>query len=89
MSWVQSLARRLPADIAADIEAKSRAWKLICRECGHVTSFWEIGGIRWKAVGNPRKRFKCAACGHRTWHRGEYRPPIEEPLVEEPPADAI
>ncbi len=84
MSWVQSLVRRLPANLAADIEAKSRAWKLVCRACGHVTSYWEIGGIRWKAAGNPHKRFRCAACGRVTWHRTEYHPSTDEPPADTP-----
>jgi hypothetical protein len=63
-----------PRSWAASMEADSRAWKLICEKCGHQQSFWEIGGIRWKAKGNQRNYRRCAACGELSWQRAEYRP---------------
>lgn len=79
MSWIHRLLRFLPGHVAADMERESRAWKLICPKCGHVTSYWEIGGVRWKAAGNPRNLLRCGGCGQRTWHRAEYRPPAATP----------
>lgn len=69
VSTVQRLAKKLLSEkTAAAMEAESREWRLICA-CGHDRSIWEIGGIRYKAAGNPRKLMKCPACGKRTWHR--------------------
>lgn len=56
---------------ARDMEAHSRAWKLVCSACGGSTSVWDAGGIRWKAT-RGSKTFtwiRCSACGQRTRHR--------------------
>jgi hypothetical protein len=72
-----SLAQRVilslvPRSWAASMEADSRRW--ICRcPCGHERSIWDLGGIRWKAAGEPRKWLRCPPCGKRTWHRVSWR----------------
>ena len=77
MSTIQRLVKRLlPEQTAAAMEAESRQWRLLCT-CGHDRSFWDIGGIRYKAVGSPRKLMKCPACGKRTWHRVFKQPPMK------------
>ncbi|MGH7163054.1 MAG: hypothetical protein ACREID_06195 [Planctomycetota bacterium] len=55
-------SRVLPRRWAASMEAESRTWVMRCR-CGHETSIWEMGGIRWKAAGTPLTLGRCAACG--------------------------
>jgi hypothetical protein len=73
MNWMQRLLFRvLPRSRAEAIEAESRSWVMRC-PCGHETSVWEAGGIRYKASGNPRKLLRCAGCGERTWHQIEKR----------------
>lgn len=49
------------------MEAESRERRVRCA-CGHDRSIWDLGGIRYKAAGNPRKLMKCPACGKRSWH---------------------
>jgi hypothetical protein len=72
MSAVQRFFKAVfPRAWAEDMEAQSKAWKLRC-PCGHVRSFWDIGGIRWKAAGRPRKWLRCPACGTRRWHECYY-----------------
>jgi hypothetical protein len=67
MSWVQTLVTNwLPAEWAAAMEAESRAWRMRC-PCGREISVWDAGGIRYKAAGNPKRRFPCPHCGP-TWH---------------------
>jgi predicted RNA-binding Zn-ribbon protein involved in translation (DUF1610 family) len=51
------------------MEAHSRSWMVRCGRCGFARSIWEIGGIRWKAVGDQRTFLKCPQCGRRSWHR--------------------
>ena len=68
MSFFQKLfTRLLPSKWAKDMEAHSRSWMVKCR-CGFERSIWEIGGIRWRAVGNPRIFGRCPNCGKRSWH---------------------
>jgi hypothetical protein len=68
MSWVQSFFKAvLPRNWAESMEAESRAWKMRC-PCGFERSVWDVGGIRWKAAGNPTRLLRCRQCGQRTWH---------------------
>jgi len=52
------------------MEADSRSWMMRC-SCGFARSIWELGGIRWKAAGQPRtfSFMKCPQCGKRSWHK--------------------
>lgn len=56
-------------ELAAAMEAHSRAWLVQCPNCGHERSIWELGGIRYKAAGNPRMRLRCPKCGQAGWHK--------------------
>ncbi|HMO58997.1 MAG TPA: hypothetical protein PKA05_20510, partial [Roseiflexaceae bacterium] len=69
MSFVQRVCRRLfPAAWFAAMRAESLSWMVRC-SCGFERSVWELGGIRWKASGQPRRRMRCIHCGEWTWHR--------------------
>ena len=69
MSSIQRFfVRLLPSTWARSMEADSRQWMVRC-ECGHQRSVWDMGGIRWKACGNPRWFLKCPACGKSSWQR--------------------
>jgi len=57
----------LPQKLADDMETESRSWMLQCPDCKHECSIWEMGGIRWKAAGNPRMYRRCPNCGKTTW----------------------
>ena len=57
---------------AEGMERESREWHLTC-PCGASASIWELGEIRWKAKGTPRRLLRCGHCGERTWHRVERR----------------
>ena len=68
MSTIQKIITSLvPASWARSMEAESRDWMARCT-CGFERSIWEIGGIRWKAAGSPRRRLQCPQCGQSTWH---------------------
>lgn len=56
----------VPTRWAQAMEAESRAWRMRC-PCGEETSIWEMGGIRYKAAGSPRRLYRCPRCGL-TWH---------------------
>jgi ribosomal protein S27E len=53
----------MPARMKAAAEADSRTWVGACKHCGAETSVWDIGGIRYKAAGQPTTRVKCSTCG--------------------------
>jgi len=70
VSFVQRLMTAiLPRPWAAAMEAEARAWTARCEICGTERSVWDLGGIRWKAAGNPRRRHECPSCDRATWHR--------------------
>ncbi len=64
-------ARLVDAPTFAAMEAHSRAWLARCLNCRHARSIWEIGGIRYKAVGNALTRMNCPSCGKTGAHRLE------------------
>lgn len=55
----------LPAQRRAEAEAESRQWKTICAACGHATSIWDAGGVRYGASGRTFTWGRCKACGKR------------------------
>jgi len=55
------LATLLPDGWAASMEHESRAWRMRC-PCGAETSIWDMGGVRWKAGGEPRRLGTCSQC---------------------------
>lgn len=69
MSLVQRLVTSIvPRTWAQSIEVESRTWKARCVGCERERSIWEMGGIRWKAAGNPRRLLACPRCGGSTLH---------------------
>ena len=66
----QKIARALlPSKLFAAMEAESRQWKRECPACGFALSVWELGGIRYKAAGMPRRLARCPNCGESGWPR--------------------
>ena len=69
MSVVQKLfVKILPKRWAEDMEAHSRSWMIRCRTCGSERSVWDIGGIRWRAVGSSATLMRCQNCGQVRLH---------------------
>lgn len=74
MSLTQKLfSLLLPKRWMAAMEADSRAWMVQC-SCGFTRSVWELGGIRFKATGQPRWYLRCPQCGQRSWHKVYHDP---------------
>lgn len=72
MSGTQRLITRLvDAPTAAAIEGHSRSWFARCLTCDNRRSIWDLGGVRYKAVGESLTRLPCPNCGKTTGHRLE------------------
>ena len=70
LSSMQSmLKRRTSPELFAAMERESRLWKAECPNCRADTPFWELGGVRYKAAGEPKKRMRCPQCGQTGWLR--------------------
>jgi hypothetical protein len=68
MSFFQQLLTALlPATWAEEMRAESLGWMVRCT-CGFERSVWEMGGVRWKAMGNPQRLMRCPQCGGYTLH---------------------
>lgn len=71
LSGSQRLFRRLTsAELFAAMERDSRLWKAECPNCrADTTNVWQMGGIRYKAAGGPKRRARCPRCGQTRWLR--------------------
>lgn len=63
------LKRRTSPELFAAMQRESRLWKAECPNCRADTPLWEMGGVRYKAIGEPRKRMRCPKCGRAGWMR--------------------
>ena len=82
-SFVQRLVTRLMPGRAAEIERESREWIATCPHCGHERSYWDLGGIRYKAKSRGKRTgLRCPQCGKRGMHRVEHRPGVAAGLRE-------
>jgi len=59
MNLQQVILNLMPPAWRADIEAESRSWMVRCPDCQTELSVWQLGGVRWKAIGNPRRWMYC------------------------------
>src|SRR5690606_32397680 len=67
MSLTQTIARNLLSDrLFESLRAESQSWVMRC-PCGAETSVWDMGGVRWKAAGEPRRMGRCGTCGRNFW----------------------
>jgi hypothetical protein len=67
MSLVQRFFKAISSPSrAAAMQAESRRWIVQC-PCGHASTVWDLGGIRWKASGSPRMLLTCPQCGRWGW----------------------
>lgn len=68
MTFTQRLVLRLAGTRAAEIEQESRSWFVTCPQCADRRSYWDLGGIRWKASSvGKRIRSTCPSCGAQGW----------------------
>ena len=74
-SLAQRLAMWLMRRRAADIERESREWFVVCPKCGLARSYWDIGGVRYKARSRGKRvGLRCPSCGKWSMHPVERRP---------------
>jgi hypothetical protein len=67
MSWFQKAVLALvPRQTAEKMEEESRDWVLTCT-CGHDTSLWDMGGIRYGGRGKSWTMTRCGGCGRTFW----------------------
>jgi hypothetical protein len=75
LSLTQRIVLRVLRSRAAEIERESRAWFVVCPNCGLARSFWDLGGVRYKARSRGKWiRMRCRACGKRAMHPVEHGP---------------
>ena len=59
---------------AADVERESREWFVICPSCGLERTYWDLGGVRYKAWSRGKRTgLRCPSCGKWGMHRVERR----------------
>lgn len=66
MSLIQRLVLKLSGSRADAVERESRAWRVTCPQCAAERSYWDLGGIRYKAASAGKKiGSTCPECGFR------------------------
>ncbi len=74
-SRTQRVLMRLLGSRAAEAERQSREWFVSCPNCAHERTYWDIGGVRYKArSAGKRIGLRCPQCGKRGMHAVEHRP---------------
>jgi hypothetical protein len=74
-SRTQRLVMRLMRGRADEIERQSREWFVVCPSCGLERTYWDIGGVRYKARSRGKRiGLRCPSCGKRSMHPVEHRP---------------
>lgn len=58
----------LPAKAFTAIKAGTKQWIVEC-PCGNKLDCWDSGGVRYMAVGEPRRLIRCRSCGKFTMHK--------------------
>jgi predicted RNA-binding Zn-ribbon protein involved in translation (DUF1610 family) len=75
LSLTQRIVMRLAPGRAADIERQSREWFIVCPNCGFERTYWDIGGVRYKARSRGKRiGLRCPSCGKRAMHPVDHRP---------------
>ena len=71
LSGAQRLFQRLTSpELFAAMARDSRHWQAECPHCrADTTNVWEMGGVRYKAAGEPKRRARCPRCGQTGWMR--------------------
>jgi uncharacterized C2H2 Zn-finger protein len=73
-SLTQRLVMRLMPGRAEEIERQSREWFVTCPHCGLERTYWDIGGVRYKARSQGKRiGLRCPSCGRRGMHAVEHR----------------
>jgi len=70
----------LPARAFEAIKAGTKLWLIECK-CGLKRDFWDLGGVRYKAIGEPRQLLACPRCRKATWHKIRKKTEIERTQI--------
>jgi predicted RNA-binding Zn-ribbon protein involved in translation (DUF1610 family) len=74
-SFTQRLAMRLMPGRADAIERESREWWITCPKCGFERTYWDVGGVRYKAKSKGKwVGLRCPKCRKRSMNPVEHRP---------------
>ena len=63
----------LPEGAYRALETGTRQWQIECA-CGNAQDFWDAGGIRYKAVGEPRQLYTCKSCSKTSMQKIRRKP---------------
>lgn len=58
----------LPRRAFEAVRAGTKLWLAECPD-GHRRDVWDLGGVRYKAAGEPRTLAFCPDCGRNRWLR--------------------
>jgi hypothetical protein len=70
----------LPSNAFAAVQAETKKWLMEC-PCGHKQDYWNAGGVRYKAQGEPRQLGYCPVCEKNTPQKIRRKTEAEQKLL--------
>ena len=58
----------LPSKAFEAVKDGTKKWLMEC-PCGHKQDYWDAGGVRYKAAGEPRRLSHCTTCRKNTMQK--------------------
>lgn len=71
----------LPTRAYEAVKDRTKLWLIECK-CGHKRDLWDLGGVRYKAIGKPLRLLKCPKCGKTTWQKIRKKTDMEKNRIE-------
>ena len=86
----RTFRRRASPELFAAMQRESRLWKMECPHCrADTTDVWEMGGIRYRAAGEPKRKAVCPRCHRSEWMRIHWVGGDPEALGPRPPVTPV
>ena len=70
----------LPTRAFNTVRAGTKLWLIEC-PCGHKRDLWDLGGVRYKAAGEPRQLVRCPECDRNRWHKTRKKTELEKQQI--------
>ena len=64
-----TILRLMPKNWRNSAIVDSKRWQTRCTKCQSRSTVWDLGGMRWKAYGEPLTGFRCPVCNTFTMHK--------------------
>jgi len=86
----RTFRRRASPELFAAMARESRLWMMECPHCqADTASVWDMGGLRYRAAGEPKRKATCPRCQRSEWMRIHWVGGDPEALGPRPPVTPV